>query len=106
MIKYLKPNAENPSKEIIQLIFKLRCKVTDSKLNYKGLYDNFECEACGNEEETQKHVYECKKLSSMRDCKDEVPKYEKIFDGNLKDCIAVAKIFEKNIQLKEKLKET
>ena len=49
MRKYFKPNSENPSKEIVQLIFKLRCKVTDSKLNYKGLYDNLECEACGIE---------------------------------------------------------
>jgi hypothetical protein len=35
---------------------KLRCRVTEAKVNLKGKYDELECGACGSEEETQQHI--------------------------------------------------
>ena len=34
----------NETKEDKILIFKLRCRVTDTKTNKKGLYDDYECD--------------------------------------------------------------
>ena len=53
--KYLQPNQIKMSKEEAQLIFQLRCRVTEAKINLRGKYDNLECGACGLEEETQQH---------------------------------------------------
>ena len=50
------------SKEEIHLVFKLRSRVTNLKTNLKGMYESFECTVCGNAEESQKHVLECKEL--------------------------------------------
>ena len=44
------------NKEEAQLIFKMRCRVTEVKNNMKGSYDNLECTACGIEDETQIHI--------------------------------------------------
>ena len=52
--KYLQPNKESMNKEIAQLIFKLRCRVTEAKVNLKGTYDYLQCRACHKEEESQK----------------------------------------------------
>ena len=66
MQKYLKPNSTNITREEAQLIFKLRCRVTEAKNNLKGKYDNLECGACGLEEENQQHIVECKELNGSR----------------------------------------
>ena len=49
MQNYLKPNNLNMKKDISQLIFRLRCQVTDLKENMKNLYDTHACGACGKE---------------------------------------------------------
>ena len=51
------------TQEDCQLICKLRCRVTKVKTNLKGLFDTHECGACGREEESQKHIIKCTKLS-------------------------------------------
>ena len=48
MQEYLQPTISKVSREIAQLIFKLRCRVTEAKINLNGKYDNLECEACGS----------------------------------------------------------
>ena len=63
------------NKEEAQIIFKLRCRVTEIKNNLKGSYDELECTACGIEEETQKHSLEYNILNING--KDEEVKYEK-----------------------------
>ena len=45
--KYLQPSKLKINKEEDQLIFKLRCRVTEAKVNLKEKYDNLECRACG-----------------------------------------------------------
>ena len=66
MQDYLLPNINKISKEEIQLIFKLRCKVTNGKINMKGMYDQFQCQIWEKEEESQIHIYECIKIWETR----------------------------------------
>ena len=43
MQKYLKPNDLKITKENAVTIFKLRSRVTDVKINYRGKYETLEC---------------------------------------------------------------
>ena len=63
MQKYLKPNKEIVKIEDKQLLFKLRCRTTDVKMNKKGLYKEYQCRACGLENESQNHVTRCEILT-------------------------------------------
>ena len=49
--KYLKPTKEDKL-----LVFKFRCRVTDTEMNEKGLSDDYECDICENEDESPKHI--------------------------------------------------
>ena len=53
------------------------------------------------EDETQKNVYECRKLLDMNKNIDKIPTYEKIFDGNVKDQLEIAKIFKQNMEMRD-----
>ena len=44
------------NKEEAQEKFKMRCRVSDVKMNFKGKYENWNCEFCKDENETQLHL--------------------------------------------------
>ena len=103
MRKYLMPNETNATKEDKILIFKLRCRVTDTKMNKKGLYDDYECDICENENESQKHILECKDLVDMNDENMKNFKYEKLFDGKVCEQLNIAKIFKQNMKNRDEI---
>ena len=73
--KYLKSNNVKISIEEKQMIFHLRSEVTKVKMNFKGMHEDLKCNICNEENETQKHILECKILN-----KDDTQflEYEKI----------------------------
>ena len=89
--------------EEIQLIFKLRCRVTKTKTNFKGLYDTYECDLCGEDDESQAHILECKKITNMS--KSEVPEYDKIFEGTISEKVKIAKFFKLNMRIRDNMLE-
>ena len=90
-------------KEEAQLIFKLRCRVTEVKNNLKGSYKSLECRACGIEEETQKHILECNMLNTIG--KDEEVKYEKIYNGTVREKLKIARKLIENFEVLENMKK-
>ena len=52
-------------------------------MNFKGKYDSLECFFC-DEEESQKHVMECKYINKNQNNRN-FPKYEEIFE-NINTC--------------------
>ena len=103
MQKYFMPSEKYLKIEDSQLIFKLRCRTTDVKMNMKGFYETFKCRACGDENETQNHVLNCKILLEMN--KDsEKQQYEKLFSNNLNDQIKICKQFRENMKIMEEMK--
>ena len=100
--KYLQPNKEMMNKEVSQLIFKLRCRVTETKVNLKGKYDNLECGACHNEEETQEHILVCAEINRNR--KLEEINYEKLFNGTVQEKVKIAQRFKENFKILENMK--
>ena len=101
MQTYLKPNKSQVSKEERQLIFELRSRVTEVKMNFKTKYEDLNCKTCKIEEETQKHILECTEL----DKKDQETKcnltYEKLFSGNTEEKVMIARIFRKRMEIRE-----
>ena len=103
MRKYLQPNKIRMRKEEAQLIFKLRCRMTQIKVNLKGKYDTLECDACGKEEETQEHILVCEELNKDKD--NQEFNYENLFNGTVTEQVKIAKRFEGNLKILENIKK-
>ena len=62
----------------------------------KSSYENQECRYCETEteKESQEHIYQCVERWKLVESEFEnIPKYEKIIDGNSREKIQVARIF-------------
>ena len=99
----LMPNENNMKIEDSLLIFKLRCRTTNVKMNKKGLYDTFECRACGHENESQSHVINCKILIEMNKESTKL-EYEKLFSNDLNHQEKICKQFKGNMKIMEEMK--
>ena len=105
MQKYLKSSELKIKQDEAQEIFRLRCRVTDVKKNFKGRFENLECNFC-DEEETQKHILECNVLNNKRNENkndEKIPEYEEILKDNAKNQIKITKIFMENMEIRKKL---
>ena len=92
MQDYFMPNdIKNMSKEEAQMIFKIRCRNLNLKMNMKNQYETLECLVCFKEEESQDHVYVCEEILKQKNIsKSENPKYEKIFSGTVYEKVKIA----------------
>ena len=93
MQKYLKASQLKLNQEEAQTIFKLRSRVTDEKINLRGKYETYECEVCKVEDESQKHIMECKELVKLKKNVTKPPDYKDLFEGNVKNQLEIAKHF-------------
>ena len=91
-----------------QLIFKLRCRVTEIKMNMQGMYDTFECEAYKTESESRRHILHCNILLQNDEQYKEkyTPEYERLFDGSVDEQLQISKMFSSNMKILEKYKQT
>ena len=103
MQRYFKSSKMDITQEEVRLIFKLRCRVTNLKTNLRGAYDSHECGICNEEDETQEHILKCKGLTNMKKEENVIPNYENLFYGKMSEQLEIAKIFNENMKLKEKL---
>ena len=103
---YLKSSEIKIMQDEAQMIFRLRCRVTDVKSNFKGKYENLECNFC-YEEENQKHILECKALNENRNENNEkyekIPEYEEILKDNAKNQIKITRKFMENFEKRKQL---
>ena len=74
-------------------------------MNFKRKYEDHNCEACKQEEETQKHILECKEIQKKQQNIRYNPEYEKLFHGNLNDKIEIAKTFKENMDIRESIRK-
>ena len=100
---YLLPSENEMFQEEVNTIFKLRCRITKVKMNMKSWYDTFECSVCLDEDESQEHVYNCKEILKIRRYEGNNPQFDLIMNGNVKEQLAVARIFMENMKILEKL---
>ena len=106
MQNYLKSNTIKTTQAEKQEIFRLRCRVTEVKSNYKGKYENLECKICEKGEELQQHIIECIKLNKNKSEESEnMPKYEEIYKNNALNQIKITRKFIENMKRKNHLEK-
>ena len=100
---YFLPNEIKATKNEIQTIFKLRCRMTDLKTNMKGFYNTHECPLCGAED-TQIHILqECQTIENMKKNKTEGHKYEMLYENDAKVLIEIARKFITDHEMRDKI---
>ena len=104
MQNYLKPSRVKATQNEIETIFKMRSRMTDVKLNFRRKYENLDCRACNQEEESQKHLYECLEILKNKEIKTKMMKYDQIFGENSRNQVEIAKQFLENIEIRNTLK--
>ena len=70
-------------------------------MNLKSWYDTYECTVCLDEDESQEHVF--KEILKLRRYEENIPEFDLIMNGNVKEQLAVARIFLENMKILEKL---
>ena len=66
MQNYLKSNKFTISQNEAEEIFKLRSRMMDVKLNFRGMHETLECDICNEEDGSQKHLLECSEILKLR----------------------------------------
>ena len=62
-----------------------------------------ECRVCKNNEESQKHAYECVDILKLRRIENQKTEYENIFGQNKRKQIQIAKDFTENMKILNKV---
>ena len=74
----------------------------------KSSHESYECRACKNENETQKHIINCKILTEIDKESEKMIEYERIFSNCVADqkfiCVKFSKNMEKTWKM-ENMKE-
>ena len=107
MQQYFKTSDKQMKIEDSQNIFKMRCRVTHTKLNMKKLYDSHFCRACKIEMESDEHVYTCNEIMKMNKEIENIirPEYEKLYYGNVNEQRQISRIFNSNMKIIQNIKE-
>ena len=102
--RYLKANKMKLSQEEAITIFKMRSRVSNVKVNFRGKYESFQCDVCEEEvEETQEHLIKCKEINKKKKIIGKMPLYEKLFESNVENLKEIAKCFMENMKIRDKL---
>ena len=97
MSEYLLPTNKNLTIDEKRRLFGIRNKMTDIPSNFSRGEKEIKCQ-CGQKEDME-HVYKCEIYNE-----EEVNlPYEKIYNGNLNEQIAVFRQFELNLQKRQQL---
>ena len=100
--KYLKSSMLTKSQKA--LLYNLRFRMTNAKMNFKNIYVDTTCSLCRNEDDTIRHHLECPVL--IENCSelfnDRIVQYEDIF-GSLKKQLRAIQLFKKVLKKRDEL---
>ena len=100
MAEYLLPENRLLSIEEKQRLFEVKHRLTKIPSNFPKAYETNQC-YCGGEENME-YIYNCEVL---KEGKREILKYERIYNGTLREQIEVFRQFESNMKKRETLKK-
>ena len=101
MQNYFLGNEINITQDEIKLIFQIRSRVTKIKNNMKGSLENYECEVCRQENESQEHTYNCNEIWKMRNENRSHYNYNNILTGDKKQKLEIVRTFRQNFKIYE-----
>ena len=93
----------------VSLLFSLRSKYLDCKMNFKNRYNNDDllCNFCKEEQDDQQHILQCKTLNSKLSSEElaqGLVKYEDIYGDHLKQKVIVT-IFSELLDIRKTMAE-
>ena len=103
MQSYFLGNELNITKDEIRLIFQIRSRVIKIKSNMKGSFENYECEVCLKENESQEHIYNCIEIWKIRNEKRSFYNYNNIYTGDTKQKLEIARVFRQNMKIYDEM---
>ena len=83
----------------------MRSRVSDVKSNFKGENENFTCNLCENEDETQMHIIERPVINKERKEYEEPPKYEELNTKNVHNQVKIVRHFLREYVDKENIEK-
>ena len=74
-------------------------------MNFKGQYENLECDICDeNEYETQMHLIEYNEINKCKKEYEKPPEYEEILKTNVQNQLKIVRHFLQNMDIRRKWK--
>ena len=91
-----------------QFIFNSRSRMLDLKSNYRTGKGDLSCRACKSDnEETQRHLFQCPALSDSSLVTDNIPEYDEIMGQDTEKIVACSRIMKSKFnQFKMKINQT
>ena len=78
--------------------------MSDVKPNFRGKYETYECDVCGEDDENQEHLIKCKEINKIKDNNDgKMPDYERLYESEVKNLIEIARCFTENRKIRKRL---
>ena len=105
MQKYLKALNFKIKIEEKQDIFNSRIGASDVKINFKGKYENLECDICKNENETQIHLIECNEINKGKKEYGKPPDYEEMLETSVQNQLKIVRHFFTKHGYKKKMED-
>ena len=65
--RYLKANKMKINQDEAITIFKMRSRISNVKVNFRGKYESFQCDVCEEEDENQEHLMKCKEIKKKQE---------------------------------------
>ena len=102
MQNYLQPNTTDITNKEAKLLFQIRSRMLNIKMNMKSKYkDNLKCEICEKEDESQEHMLECTELVKGNDIIMYIPEYGEIFEEDIDDQLYVSRLINQNMKIRQ-----
>ena len=73
----------------------------NERMNFKGMHEEWTCQVCQEDNETQEHIVQECKIMNINDL--EKIDYEKINHGNVEEMLEIARKLKRNMQTRDKL---
>ena len=90
--KYFQPSGS--SIDEVKLLFQLRSRMVDVRINFKNKYDDTLCPLCKAADDSQEHVFSCTKLTTNKNILiDDDIEYSHIFHSDVKKQLSSVRMF-------------
>ena len=100
--RYIKANKMKINQDEAITIFKMRSRISNVKVNFRGKYESFQCDVCEEEDENQEHLMKCKEINKNKNDSEKIPNYEKLFKYNVESLKKIAQCVMENLKIRDK----
>ena len=101
--RYLKANKMKINQDEAITIFKMRSRISNVKVNFRGKYESYQCDVCEEEDENQEHLMKYKEITKNKNNCEKNKNDDKLFESSVENMKEIATCFMENMKIREKL---